>query len=302
MPTLFGLAVLLFILLYFLPGDPARLLTGDHELSRQGLSNLRERLGTGGSGASQFARYMRALARGDLGVSYQTRQPVAEIIGATLPRSMLLALMALIVELVVGIPVGVLAALKRDGLYDRGLFFVSALLIAMPVFLLALFFQWTFGITLRWLPTSGFGTAAHFILPALVMGLIAGAYLSRVVRSAMLDVLATEYVLAARANGLPPWRVVVVHALRNALPPVLALAGLHFGFLIGSAVATETVFSWPGLGRRMYNAVLFRDRPVVLGAVLSLSLVFISVNLLVDILQAVINPRIRRAPGAKTHD
>lgn len=294
-PVLLGVTVLLFVLLQYLPGDPARILTGDRVPSEQTLINLRNRLELDEPTSMQFYRYWARLARGDLGVSYQTQQPVVDIIGETLPNSLRLAVLALVFELAVAIPAGVLAAVKRDTIFDRLSLLFSAVLVAMPVFLLGLFFQLILGVRLRWLPVAGLdgGGIQYYVMPAVVMGLIAAAYLARVVRSAMLDALADDYVLAARVNGLSETRIVMVHALKNALPPVAALAGLHFGFLIGSAVATETVFSWPGLGRRLYTAILYRDRPLIVGATLTIASLFVFVNLAVDLFQAWLNPRAR---------
>jgi ABC-type dipeptide/oligopeptide/nickel transport system permease component len=294
-PILLGVSVLLWALLQYLPGDPARLLTGDRQPSEQTLLNLKERLDLTDPPHIQLYHYLSGLVRGDLGVSYQTRQPVTEIIGDTLPNSLRLALFALVIELCIAIPAGVLAAVKKDTIWDRLAFLATALLIAMPVFLLGLGFQLFFGIRLRWLPMAGIGDGgwSYYLLPALVMGLIAAAYLARVVRSAMLDALSKDHILAARANGLSTGRIIFIHALKNALPPVLALAGLHFGFLIGGAIATETVFNWPGLGRRLYIAVMYHDRPLIIGATLTMAALFILVNLSVDILQAWLNPRVR---------
>lgn len=294
-PILLGVTVLLFILLQSLPGDPARLLTGERAPSGQTLSNLHERLELNDPIHLQFYRYWAGLVRGDLGVSYQTQQPVAQIIGQTLPNSLGLAVLAIVFELAVAIPAGVLAAVRRDSIFDRFSFLLTAVLVAMPIFLLGLFFQLLFGVQLRWLPVAGLvdGGLQYYVLPAAVMGLIAAAYLTRVVRSAMLDALSDDYVLTARAHGLPEKRVIFIHALKNALPPVIALAGLHFGFLIGSAVATETVFSWPGLGKRLYGAVLYRDRPLIVGATLTIASLFLAVNLAVDLLQGWLNPRVR---------
>ncbi len=297
LPVLFGVTVLLFFLLQSIPGDPALSKFGDRPPSEQSLRNVQTKLRLTEPLSRQFVTYMSGAARGDFGESYVTGEPVSEIIARTLPPSLSLAFLAVLLELALAIPAGILAAVYRDTWVDRLSFVIATLLVAMPVFLLGLFFQLGFAIRLSWFPVGGYGDGglAYHIMPATVMALIAAAYLSRVTRSSMLEVLDSDYVRAARADGLPAGRIVFAHALRNALPPILALAGLHFGLLSGSAVATEYVFDWPGLGRRLYTAVAQRDRPLIIGATLTLSFVFVLVNLGVDIVQGLINPRARLA-------
>jgi len=292
-PILIGVTLLLFILLQVLPGDPARMLTGYRTPSPQALSNLRVRTQTKAPVMRQYVNYLLALSRGDLGRSYRTRRPVLSIIGETLPNSLALAALALAIEMLIGIPAGALAAIRRGFLFDRGSMVASALLAATPVFALGLLFQLVLGVRLKWLPVTGAGSFSSYLMPALVMALIAAAYLVRVVRSSLLDVLAKDYITAARANGLSERRVLLVHALKNALAPIVAVAGVHFGFLIGSAVATEVVFNWPGIGRQLFAAVMERDRPVVIGVTLVMATIFLLVNLVVDISQAWVNPRVR---------
>ena len=294
-PILLGVTFLLFILLYVLPGDPARILTGYRNPGAQQLANLQDRFDTRRPLHRQYLSYMGDLVRGDLGTSFRSRRPVVEVIGETLPNSLKLAALALLLELSIGVPAGALAALKRDSVFDRASMVAAAVLMATPVFLLALAVQWLLGVKLHWLPISGLGPGLrYYVLPALVMALIAAAYLARVVRSSLLEILSKDYITAARANGLPETRILLLHALKNALAPVITLAGLHFGFLIGSAVATEVVFNWPGIGRQLFAAVIERDRPVVIGATLVLSTLFILVNLMVDLAHAWVNPRVRR--------
>ncbi|MDP1808452.1 MAG: ABC transporter permease [Actinomycetota bacterium] len=292
-PILIGVTLLLFILLQVLPGDPARMLTGYRTPSPQALSNLQGRMGTKASLVGQYANYLLALSRGDLGRSYRTQRPVVAIIGETLPNSLALAALALSIEMLIGVPAGALAAIKRGSLFDRGSMVASTLLAATPVFALGLLFQLVLGVRLKWLPVTGAGSFSSYLMPALVMALIAAAYLVRVVRSSLLDVLAKDYITAARANGLSERRVLLVHGLKNALAPIIAVAGVHFGFLIGSAVATEVVFNWPGIGRQLFAAVMERDRPVVIGVTLVMATIFLLVNLIVDISQAWVNPRVR---------
>ena len=292
-PILFGITLLLFILLQVLPGDPARMATGYRTPAPQALDNIEGRMDIRAPLYRQYFNYISALSRGDLGRSYRTQRPVISIIGETLPNSLVLAMLALLLEMSISIPAGAIAALKRGSLFDRGSIVAATLLGATPIFALGLIFQLVLGVRLRWLPVTGAGSPSSYVMPATVMALVAAAYLTRVVRSSFLDVLAKDYITAARANGLSERRILLVHALKNALAPIVTVAGVHFGFLIGSAVATEVVFNWPGIGRQLFAAVMERDRPVVVGATLVIAALFILVNLLVDILQAWVNPRVR---------
>jgi ABC-type dipeptide/oligopeptide/nickel transport system permease component len=296
-PVLVGITLILFIIVDLLPGDPARALTGGRTPSAQSLANLNERLEAGRPVHRQYFGYLGGVARGDLGTSFRTQRPVADIIAETLPNSLKLAGWALALELLIGIPAGTLAALKKDSLFDRASLVICTLLIAAPVFVLGMGAQLIFGLRLGWLPVAGFGDGSlqFYIMPATVMALIAGSYLARVVRSSLLDTLSQDYVTAARANGLPESRVVGLHALKNALPPVVAVAALHFGYLMGSAVATEAVFDWPGLGGRLFAAVLERDHPLIVGATLVLAALFIAINLAADLIHAWLNPKARPA-------
>ncbi len=294
-PILIGVTLILFLLLHVLPGDPARILAGYRQPSDQAMINIKEKLNTEAPLYTQYKDYLISLGRGDLGTSFRNQRPVSSIIAESLPNSLALASFALFLDLLIGISAGAWAAIRRDSLFDRMSMVSAAVLIAMPVFLLGLLLQLVFGVRLRWLPVSGLGDGGlnFYILPSLVLALVAAAYLARVTRSSLIDVLSSDYVQAARANGLSSNRVLFVHALKNALPPIVTVAGLHFGFLIGSAVATEVVFNWPGLGHRLFLAVLERDRPLIIGAALVLSAIFIFVNLLVDILNAWLNPKAR---------
>jgi ABC-type dipeptide/oligopeptide/nickel transport system permease component len=292
-PVLIGVTLLLFVVLHILPGDPARMATGVRTPSARSLSNLRGRMDTNEPFYRQYFNYMSALFRADLGTSYRSRRPVAAIIGETLPNSLLLATLALFLQMLVSVPAGAVAAIKRNSIFDRGSMLIATLLSATPIFVLGLIFQLIFGVHLRWLPVAGGGTSASLIMPASVMAIIASAYLVRVVRSSLLDILDKDYIIAARANGLSQRRILLIHALKNAAAPIIAVAGVNFGFLIGSAVATEVVFNWPGIGRQLFAAVMERDRPVVIGATLTMVAIFLLVNLLVDVLLAWINPRLR---------
>ncbi len=298
-PILLGVTLVLFLLLHALPGEPARILTGYRTPGEQSIQNLKERLDTEAPLYQQYAGYLSDLARGDLGTSYRTQRPVSSIIAESLPNSLSLASLALILELIIGIAVGARAAVRRSSGYDRLSMVITSALVAMPVFFLGLVLQLLFGVKLRWLPVGGIGDGSinYYLLPSLVLALVAAAYLARVTRSSMIDILSTDYIQAARANGLSRRRVLWVHAFKNALPPILTVAGLHFGFLIGSAVATEVVFDWPGLGHRLFGAVLERDRPLVIGATLVLATIFILINLAVDILNAWLNPKARFEPA-----
>lgn len=294
-PLLLGVTLLLFVVIYAVPGDPARMSTGYRATSAQALDNMRENMGLKPPLYRQYFSYLAALSRGDLGLSFRTRRPVAAIIAESLPNSIGLALFALLLEMLIAVPLGVATALKRDTFFDRASLLAATILAATPVFLLGLGFQLLFALKLQWLPVAGLGDGAwrYYVLPSAVMAMIAAAYMTRVVRASLLGVLSMDFITAARANGLPEVRVLFIHALKPALPPILSLAGLHFGFLMGSAVATETVFNWPGIGHRLLTAVMARDRPLVVGTTLVLATAVILVNLAVDLLNMWINPKLR---------
>lgn len=241
---------------------------------------------------TQYFVYMGNLLQGDMGRSAFTRRPVAVELYERFPNTLILTVAALGIATVLGMSAGIISATKRYSLFDNFVMLLALAGIAIPVFWLGLMLQLLFSVNLGWLPSSGMDTWRHLILPALTLGLATTALIARITRSSMLDVLGQDYINTARAKGLVERIVVYKHALKNALIPVVTVMGLQFGILLGGAVLTESVFSWPGVGRLLVDSILARDYPVVQGAVLVLALFFVLINLVVDIIYALLDPRI----------
>jgi peptide/nickel transport system permease protein len=291
MLTLFLLSVTIFILVR-VTGDPTVLLV-EPGASRDDLEALRKELGLDRSLPVQYAGFMADVVRGDFGRSFYYRTPVLELYLSRLPNSLLLAVTAMAFSLVIGIPTGILAAVRVDGWWDRAGKIFALLGLSVPGFLAGLLMILFFSVYLGWLPSSGSGTVWHLLMPAFALGWFFAAAHMRLTRSSMLEVLGSEYVKLARLKGLPEKLVIAKHAFKNALIPVLTLAGINLVLMINVAVVVETVFAWPGIGRLLYEGISFRDFPVVQTTVLLMGFMVIAVNLIVDILYAVIDPRIR---------
>jgi peptide/nickel transport system permease protein/oligopeptide transport system permease protein len=291
-PTLAGVATVIFVMVRLLPGDPARVIAG-LLASEEDVARIRHQLGLDQPIWIQYVDFVGRLLHGDLGVSAHTNAPVLEEIGSRLPYTIELAVLATLVATILGIAAGVIAAMRRNSWVDLGISAASVFGISMPVFWLGLMLIIVFSIQLHLLPAAGAEDPRGVILPALTLSLFSVALIARQTRSAMLEVLGLDYVRTARAKGLS-WRTVVLkHALRNALLPVITVIGLQFGALLGQAVVTETVFSWPGVGRLLIDSIFFRDYPMVQGIVLMFSVIFIVLNLITDLLYAYVDPRIR---------
>jgi peptide/nickel transport system permease protein len=291
-PTVLGVLTLVFFLVHLIPGDPVELMLGE-TASRADLAQLRADLGLDRPVGEQYARFLGGLARGDLGRSFFYRKPVAAVIAGALPATALLAAAAMAVALLIALPAGILAAVRRDRFADRATMLASLVGVSMPNFWLGPLLIILFSFRLGWLPVSGREGAASLVLPAATLGFALAAILSRMTRSSMLDVLGEDYLRTARAKGVRERVVVVRHALRNALLPVVTIVGLQFGVLLSGAVVTENVFAWPGVGTVLIQAITARDYPLVQGCVLVISLVYVAVNFLTDALYAVIDPRVR---------
>lgn len=292
-PVILGVATLVFAIMHLLPGDPAEVMMAQSGGQAEMIERLRHQLGLDLPLHVQFLRFLRNLARGDLGESIWLRKPVSQILLQQLPATLELAIAAMVLAMTGGVALGLLAALKRGSWVDRGVMIVASVGISMPVFWSSLLGIYLFAAQLHWLPATGQGDLRHLILPAAVLGYGAGGSVARLVRSSMLEVLGQEYVTAAVAKGLF-WRIVVLrHALKNALIPVITMLGLQFGGLLGGAVITETVFSRQGLGRTMVDAIVWKDFPLVQGGVILIAGMYILVNLAVDVLYAFVDPRIR---------
>jgi len=293
-PVLIGVTLILFILMYVIPEDPARLIL-QKGATEQALANLREKMGIDKPLYVQYWRYISNLAKGDLGTSYRYRRSVNSILAEHYPNSMKLALAAIIIEIIIGIFAGIISAVKKYSFWDVLVTISTTLAVCVPVFWLGMIFQVIFGLKLGWLPMSGMGDGSikYYILPAITLASVSTAFVARMTRSSMLEVMSNDYITTAYAKGLSQFKVIGKHALKNALIPVVTLIGLDLGALMGGAILTETVFSWPGVGRTIYLAVLQRDAPVVIGGTLVLVMIFVFMNLVVDIIYAWLDPRIR---------
>ena len=291
-PTLLGVLIVVFLLLYVAPGDPVQAMVGERADAAT-IARLRAELRLDDPLPSQFVHYATGILRGDFGRSYITNRPIVQDIAERFPRTLLLATAAMLLATLTGITIGVLAAIRPNGWFDRMALAITYLGVSFPVYWIGLLLIVLFAVTLRWLPASGYGRWEFLVLPALTLGSRSIAYLARVTRSAMLEVLGADFVRTARAKGLAEQVVIVRHALRNALIPVVTVIGLDFGAYLTGSILTETIFSWPGIGRYVVQAISRRDLPAVQGAVLFLSVVFVVVNLLTDLVYQRVDPRVR---------
>ena len=290
-PTLFGVLVVVFLLIYVAPGDPVMELVGERS-DPETIARLRAELRLDEPLIVQFGHYVSGIARGDFGRSYITGRPIMGDVLERFPKTLLLAGAAMVFASIIGITIGVLSARRPGGWFDRlglGLAYVG---ISFPVYWVGLILILTFAVVLRWLPPSGYGGIEYLILPALALGSRSIAFLARVTRSAMLEMLGSDFVRTARAKGLRERVVVLRHALRNALIPIVTVLGLDFGYYLTGSILTETIFSWPGLGRYVVNAIARRDLPAIQGAVLFMSVIFVLVNLITDLVYAKADPRV----------
>ena len=290
-PTLAGVLVVVFLLLYVAPGDPVQEMVGERA-DAETIARLRRELRLDDPIYVQFAHYAGGVMKGDLGTSYITGRPILRDIAERFPKTLLLAASAMVLAAVLGITIGVVSARFPGGWLDRISLGAAYLGISFPVYWVGLLLILLFAVTLRWLPPSGYGSIEYLVLPALALGSRSIAFLARVTRSSMLEVLGSDFVRTARAKGLVERAVVVRHALRNALIPVITVLGLDFGYYLTGSILTETIFSWPGLGRYVVNAISRRDLPAIQGSVLFLSVVFVAVNLLTDLAYAKADPRV----------
>ncbi|MFW5695508.1 MAG: nickel ABC transporter permease [Alkalispirochaeta sp.] len=290
-PVVFGVSLIVFSIIRLLPGDPARALAGVNA-SPQYIQQVRDRYGLDDPIHIQYGRFMQGLVTGDLGNSTFSRRPVTTEIGERFPRTLTLASISLLIATVVGVSAGIVSATRRNSIFDNASMFAALVGVAAPVFWLALMLQLLFAVQLRWLPATGMGSVRHLILPSITLGMASAALMARITRSSMLDVLKQDFITTARSKGLAERVVIYKHALKNALIPVVTVLGLQFGILLGGAVLTETVFAWPGVGRLLVDAILRRDYPVVQGTVMLLALLFVIINLVVDVIYAFLDPRI----------
>ena len=294
--VVFGVVSIVFLLIHLIPGDPVEIMLGE-AASVTDREALRTALGLDQPLARQFLAYLEGLLRLDLGNSYHSHRPVFELLLERLPATLVLAGMALLITLVMAVPLGIVAAVRRDSLWDSGAMGFSMLGVSVPNFWLGPLLILVFSLWLGWFPVSGRESFGAVVLPAITLGTGLAAVLSRMVRSSMLEVLGEDYMRTARAKGLAPSRIILHHGLRNALLPVITLLGLQLGALLAGAVITETVFSWPGVGLLTIEAIQSRDYPVVQACVLLISVSYVLINLLTDIAYAWVDPRIRLGGG-----
>lgn len=292
-PVMFGVALIVFSLLYFSPGDPVRNKLGTNASPEQ-VEALRQEMGLNDPFLVQFGRYLTNLVfRGSLGVSYITTTPVVSEISARVGATLRLALSATLVAVLFGIPLGIISAIKQYSFFDNITMVFALIGLSMPVFWLGLLLILFFSVHLGWFPSSGYSTLKHMVLPALALGAQSIAVLTRMTRSSMLETIRQDYIRTARAKGQKTRVVIVKHALGNSLIPIITVIGIQFGQLMGGALMTEVIFSIPGIGRLMIDSIKVRDTPVVLGCVLFVAVTFALVNLAVDILYTYVDPRIK---------
>ncbi len=290
-PVLIGVSIIAFLILHLSPGDPAELLAGD-EASQTDIQIIREKFGLDRPLGTQYLLFIRGVITGDL-VSMKYDVPVMEIVGTRLKNTLILSSAAIVISVSVGIAAGVLSAVHRYSWVDYISTFIALLGVSMPVFWWGLLMILLFSVNLMCLPSGGMGGFRHLIMPAIALGTASTGIIARMTRSSMLDVLQQDYITTAKAKGLLRRLVIYRHGLRNALIPTVTVIGLQFGYMLAGAVLTETVFSWPGIGRLLVNSIMGRDYPVVQTALLVIALIFVLANLAVDMLYALLDPRIR---------
>ncbi|MBC2856567.1 MAG: ABC transporter permease [Cetobacterium sp.] len=291
-PVLLGVSFLVFTIMSFTPGDPAQLILGENA-PREAILKLRTEMGLDDPFLIQYFKFVKNAIVGDFGRSYTTGREVFGEIFSRFPNTLILAVLGVIIAIVIGIPLGIISATKQYSLLDSVSMIAALLGVSMPNFWLGLMLILTFSVKLGWLPSGGFDGWKSIILPAVTLGVGSAAIITRMTRSSMLEVIRQDYIRTARAKGVLERVVITKHALKNALIPVITVIGLQFGGLLGGAVLTESVYSWPGVGRMMVDAIRQKDTPTVLAAVVFLAVTFSIVNLLVDILYAYVDPRIK---------
>jgi peptide/nickel transport system permease protein len=298
--VLFGVLIVVFALVHLVPGDPVRIALGTR-YSPEAYDALRSASGLDRSLPAQFASYLGNALTGNLGVSFRNGDPVAQILVERLPATVSLAVVGIVIALAIALPAGIWSALREGRVSDAVVRVTSQFGVSVPDFWLGILLIALFATTLGWLPTSGYrplfgdpaGWLAHIVLPGFTVGLVAAAILTRYVRSAVLEVASAGYVRTAKSKGLPPRVITSRHIVRNALVPILTITGIQLATILGGVIVVEVVFAWPGVGRLVFNAVAARDYPVIQGAVLLIAALFLLINLIVDLLYAVVDPRIR---------
>ena len=291
-PVLFGVIVITFILMYMIPGDPVVSMVGER-YDEETIHKLRKELHLDDSLPMQFVHYVSNVMRGDFGKSFITGGSVSEELLIKFPNTLILAVASMIIAIITGLTMGIISSLRPQSLLDKITMFFALAGISAPVFWVGLMLILFIGVFLQWLPPTGFGGVEYIILPAITLGLRSAAYLARLTRATMLDVLNQDYIRTARMKMLPEWKVILKHGFPNILIPIITVIGTDFGSYLSGAVLTESIFGWPGIGRYALEAILKRDFPVIQGTVLFMALMFILANLIVDIFYGIVDPRIR---------
>lgn len=291
-PVLLGVTFIVFSMMYITDGDPARMMLGDLATEEE-VAALRDEMGLNDPFLTRYVNYLKGLAHGDLGISYSTRQPVSKAISERLPATIKLAFLSCLFAMVIGIPIGIISAVRQYSIVDSAARIISLLGISLPNFWLALLLMLFFSVKLGWLPPSGLYGPEYYIMPMISISAVSLATFARTTRSSMLEVIRQDYIRTARAKGQNEWVVVFRHALRNALIPIITIVGVQFATALGGAVVNEQVFGIPGLGKLMVDSIKARDFPVVQGGVLIIALMFSLLNLLIDLLYAFVDPRIK---------
>ena len=292
-PVVIGITFLVFMIMQLAPGDPVRMILGD-SAEPEAIEAMREEMGLNDPVLVQYGRYMVNLLHGDMGTSYTNQRPVAHEVFSRVPATFELALVSAVVSILIAIPLGVVAAVKQNTLFDNLSMVLSLVGISMPAFWLALMLMLVFSLRLGWFPVQGNSDGwRSFVLPSIAIGFMNMAAIARTTRSSMLETIRQDYIRTARSKGISEGEVIMHHAFGNALIPTITVVGVQLGGLLGGAVLTETVYAWPGLGRLMVQAVNGRDVPVVMGCIVILSIGFSIVNLIVDLAYGFIDPRVR---------
>jgi peptide/nickel transport system permease protein len=289
---LIGISFVTFILLYLVPADPARQIAG-RSATAQTVENIREQLGLNLPFYEQYLRYLKGLVQGDLGRSYLQKTEVASLIWSRLPASLLLMAGAIFSELAIGLTMGVIAATRRGTRTDNALMIFSFVGVSAPQFVIGILMLYVFAVKLGWFPIGGYGTFMHLVLPSLTLGLLGAGWYSRMMRSSLLDVLRQDYIRTARAKGLARWKILLRHAMPNAILPIIAMIGIDIGLFMSGIVVVESVFGWPGIGQLAWQAIQRVDIPIIMGVTIVSAFAIVLGNLIADLITPLIDPRIK---------
>ncbi len=289
---LLGVSFITFFLLFVLPADPVRQIAG-RSATAETVENIRTQLGLDRPFLIQYGRYLGGLVQGDLGRSYLQKSQVSELIASRLPATLILMATGILCELMIGLTMGVIAALRRGKTSDQALMIGSFVAVSAPQFVVGLLMLYVFAVKLGWFPIGGYGTVAHVVLPAMTLGLLGSGWYARMMRSSMIEVMRADYIRTARAKGLGRARVILRHALPNAILPIVAMIGIDIGVFMGGVVVVESVFGWPGIGQLAWQAIQRVDIPIIMGVTLVSAIAIVLGNLLADLITPLIDPRIR---------